>query len=151
MDLLRRVLHSAFLNLIFSVLGVYGEYCYYVYSYTYSYIYYECDSTGNYGSIAGAVVGTIIFIVIIVVIIAVCKNHNRTRVTTIHTPHSVGTAVIAQQQQQQQAQPAMMYGQYPQPGGSMYNHPPAYQPPQGNYPPPQENFPPPQENFPPKY
>ncbi|XP_071181707.1 uncharacterized protein [Mytilus edulis] len=142
MDLLRCVLHSFLLNLIFSVLEVYGEYCYYYYSYTYGY-YYECDSTASGGSIAGAVVGTIIFIVIIVVIIAVCKNQNRTRVTTIHTtPHIGGTNFITQQQQQQQAQPPMMYGQYPQPGGSMYNHPPAYQPPQGNYPPPQENFPP---------
>ncbi|XP_076102889.1 uncharacterized protein LOC143072011 isoform X2 [Mytilus galloprovincialis] len=141
MDLLRRILYSVFLNSILSVLEVYGEYCYYYYSYTYGY-YYECDSTISGGSIAGAVVGTIIFIVIIVVIIAVCKNQNRTRVTTIHTtPHIGGTNVITQQQQQQ-AQPPMMYGQYPQPGGSMYNHPPAYQPPQGNYSTPQENCPP---------
>ncbi|VDI66615.1 Hypothetical predicted protein [Mytilus galloprovincialis] len=124
-----------------NVLEVDGEYCYYYYSYTYGY-YYECDSTISGGSIAGAVVGTIIFIVIIVVIIAVCKHQNRTRVTTIHTtPHIGGTNVITQQQQQQ-AQPPMMYGQYPQPGGSMYNHPPANQPPQGNYPTPQENCPP---------
>lgn len=53
------------------------------------------------GTIAGAVVGTIIFIVIIVVIIAICKNHNRTRITTIRTPHTGGTTVITQQQQQQ--------------------------------------------------
>lgn len=37
----------------------------------------------------------------------------------------------------------MMYGQYPQPGGPMYNQPPAYPPPQPNYPPPQGSYPPP--------
>ncbi|XP_052085336.1 TM2 domain-containing protein DDB_G0277895-like isoform X7 [Mytilus californianus] len=142
MDLLRRILYSALLNLIFSVLEVNGEYCYYVYSYYYYNSYYECDGTTSSGSIAGAVVGTIIFIVIIVGIIAVCKNHNRTRVTTIHnTPHTGGTTVITQQQQQQ-APPPMMYGQYPQPGGVMYNQPAAYPPPQANYPPPQGNYPP---------
>ncbi|XP_076102878.1 uncharacterized protein LOC143072011 isoform X1 [Mytilus galloprovincialis] len=143
MDLLRRILYSVFLNSILSVLEVYGEYCYYVRSSYYGYYYYECDSTVSGGSIAGAVIGTIIFIVIIAVIIAVCKNQNRTRVTTIRTPHTGGTTVITQQQQQQQAPPPMMYGQYPQPGGVMYNQPPAYPPPQPNYPPPQGNYPPP--------
>ncbi|VDI66616.1 Hypothetical predicted protein [Mytilus galloprovincialis] len=125
MNVLRRTLYTALLNLIFSVLEVYAEYCYYVRSY-YGYYYYECDSTSN-----------------------------GTRVTTIRTPHTGGTTVITQQQQQQGnlnnrgAPPQMMYGQYPQPGGVMYNQPPAYPPPQPNYPPPQQNYPPPQGSYPP--
>ncbi|XP_063440671.1 uncharacterized protein LOC134721520 [Mytilus trossulus] len=143
MDLVHRFLFSLLLNLLINVLEVYGEYCYYRYSSSYPYYYYVCDYTVSGGSIAGAVIGTIIFIVVLVVIITICKNHNRTRVTTIRsTPHSVGTTVITQQQQHQGPAP-MMYGQYPQPGGPMYNQPPAYPPPQPNYPPPQGNYPPP--------
>ncbi|XP_071181629.1 uncharacterized protein [Mytilus edulis] len=140
MDLMHRFLYSAFLNLIISVWEANSEYCYYVYSYYYRYYYYECETSG--GTIAGAVIGAIIFVIFIAVFIAVCKNKNRTRVTTIHTaPHHGGPTIITQQQQQHGHQP-MMYGQYPQPGGVMYNQPPAYPPPQANYPPPQGNYPP---------
>ncbi|XP_076102937.1 uncharacterized protein LOC143072031 isoform X3 [Mytilus galloprovincialis] len=93
------------------------------------------------GAIAGAIVGIIIFIVVIVVIIVICKKHT-TRTTSIHTTSHTGGTTVITQQQQQQAQPPMMYGQYSQPGGPMYNQPPAYPPPQPNYPPPQGNYPP---------
>ncbi|VDI66618.1 Hypothetical predicted protein [Mytilus galloprovincialis] len=168
MDLIHRLLCSAFLNLVIVVddinfivcepgttrykfaqcwmrfvYEVSGEYCYPVYKYVYGYYYYKCETEVNGGAIAGAIIGVLFGIVFISTVISICKKKCGTRVSTIHTtPHHGGPTIITQQQQQH-GPPPMMYGQYPQPGGPMYNQPPAYPPPQPNYPPPQGNYPPP--------